>query len=526
MRAFYLLLAGLLLAFTAPARAQGATAAVDARLAAAIDCASLNGMDFTGIPDAATSILTAEIVAASEGTPEYCRVTGYVEPQVGFELRLPTQTWNGRYFQVGCGGLCGGINIHNCGDALAQDFAVAANNMGHVGDFWGEPLWGGVPELRRDFGRRSTHVVAVAAKAIVTAYYGARPAYSYFRGCSTGGREGLSEAQHYPEDFDGIIAGDPAFPGRLGALANNWDANHLLDDNHQPVFSDGKLALLHNAVIEACDGIDGLEDGIIEDPRLCRFDPRSLRCPDGADGEGCLSEVQVATAEALYAGAHNSAGERLSPGGSPYGSELAWDGNNRRAIADAYLRYLAFAETRPGFSYRDFDWDGDPALVEAQSAIYDPVAPHTRPDLSAFHAAGGRLIAYHGWADPGVPPESLLDYYAKVVDDNGGYAATQEWFRVFMIPGMLHCRGGDAPNTFDFLPAIMDWVERGIAPQGIVATQYNEDRSVRRTRPLYAYPTVARYSGEGDVDDAASWQPMTPGETPDDDIDWIWAPAD
>lgn len=526
MRTF-LILMGLALAAAAPAHAQAPAAAeVDAGLEAAVECAALDDMDFSDVPDAPTSILTAEIVAADGETAEHCRVTGYVAPQVSFELRLPTRSWNGRYFQVGCGGLCGMIRIENCADALAADFAVAANNMGHVGDFWAEPFWGGVEALRVDYGGRSTHVTALAAKAIITAYYGARPAYSYFRGCSTGGREGLYEAQHHPEDFDGIIAGDPAFPGRLGALANNWDANHLLDENDRPVFTDAKLAMLHDAVLDACDGLDGLEDRIIEDPRRCSFEPSSIACAEGADREDCLNPAQVATAEALYAGAHNSEGVRLSPGGSPYGSELAWDGYNRRSIANAYLRWLAFDEPRPDFDYRDFDWDRDPALIRAQSALYDPVAPGTRPDLAAFHARGGRLIAYHGWADPGVPPESLLDYYAKVADDAGGYDAARDWFRVFMVSGMHHCRGGDAPNTFDFLPAIVAWVERGEAPDGVIATQRNEDGSVRRTRPLYAYPTVARYSGSGDVDDAANWGPMTPEEAPDDHIDWLWAPAD
>ncbi|RZA27164.1 MAG: tannase/feruloyl esterase family alpha/beta hydrolase, partial [Proteobacteria bacterium] len=435
-------------------------------------------------------------------------------------------TWNGRYFQNGCGGFCGMIRMEQCADAQALGFAVASNNMGHVGHFWRDALWGGVKELREDYGGRSTHVTAVAAKAIITAYYGVSPAFSYFRGCSTGGREGLYEAQHHPEDFDGIIAGDPAFPGRLGALANNWDANHLLDENHQPVFTQAKLELLNQAVLKECDALDTLADGIIEDPRRCRFDPRTIECPPGTDKGDCLTAQQVHSAIALYQGPRNSKGEKLTPGASPYGSELAWNGESRRSVADGYLKYLAFPEPRPDFSYRDFNWNTDPALIRDQTALYDPVAPGTAPDLSAFHAAGGRLIAYHGWADPGVTPEGMLDYYGHVAAAEGGYAATQDWFRLFMLPGMHHCRGGDAPNTFDFLGKIMAWVEKGEAPNGVIATQFLEDgKTVQRTRPLYAYPTVARYTGQGDVNDAANWQPVTPDSDPDDRLDWIWAPA-
>ena len=521
-------LTGIMLTFATAgtAAAQTAPARTDANLSAAIECRSLEAMSFLDVPGAPTSIVSAAVVAAAGDLEEHCHVVGYVAPQVGFEINLPTNSWNGRYFQTGCGGLCGMIRMSECSDAQANGFAVAANNMGHVGHFWRDALWGGVAELRQDYGGRSTHVTAAAAKAITTAYYGAAPAYSYFRGCSTGGREGLFEAQHHPDDFDGIIAGDPAYPGRLGALSNNWDANHLLDENDQPVFSEDKLALLNNAVLRECDAIDTLADGIIEDPRRCRFDPRSIQCNAGADRADCLTQVQVAAALALYQGPRNSKGERLAAGAAPYGSELEWDGLNRLAIASGYLRYLAFAEPVPQFNYRNFDWDTDVERVREQAALYDPVAPGTAPDLSAFHAMGGKLIAYHGWSDPGVPPESMLDYYGHMVAAEGGYPAVKEWFRVFMLPGMFHCRGGDAPNKFDLLPQIMAWVEQGTEPNGVTATQFEDDGvTVKRTRPLYAYPSVARYNGTGDVNVAANWHEVAPQTMPDDRLDWIWAPA-
>jgi feruloyl esterase len=499
-----------------------ATAPVDSQFKAAVDCAALLRIDFTHLAGAPTALTGAAVVPAAGASKAYCRVTGYVQPQVGFELRLPVSSWNGRYFQVGCGGLCGVIHIEDCGPALTRDFAVAADNLGHIGDPWKDPIWGIDPMLREGLGRRSTHVVAVAAKAILTAYYGARPAYSYFKGCSTGGREGLSEALHYPTDFNGIISGDPAFPGRL-ALSSNWNAVHLLDADNNPLFTSAKLAILHAAVLKACDGIDGLKDGIIEDPRLCHFAPRALLCPH-ADGPDCLTAAQAAAAEALYAGPHDSKGRKLAPGGSPYGSELAWDGDNRRDITESNLRYLAFRDIRPDFNYRNFNFDTDPAETAPQAAIYDPVAPGERPDLSAFHQAGGKLIAYHGWADPGVPPEGTIDFYAKIAGREGGVENVQQWFRLFLVSGMFHCRGGDAPNTFDLLPAIMAWVEKGQAPNAIPATQYGSDGSIKRTRPLYAYPSVARYTGSGDVNDAANWHEVKPAKPRDDNVDWLWAP--
>jgi feruloyl esterase len=310
---------------------------------------------------------------------------------------------------------------------------------------------------------------------------------------------------------------------RRGAIGNNWGARHLLDANDREIFTPAKLALLHRAVMASCDRLDGLKDGILSDPRQCHFPPERLACREGAaEGDDCLNRTQVAAAKALYGGPRNSKGERLTPGGVPYGSELTWRGTGDREVTNVSLQHLVFDGPRPGMTYRDFNWDTDIEKVRAQAALLEPYAPGTDPDLSQFHARGGKLIAYHGWAD-GIPPTGLLDYYARVHHREGGLDATRAWFRVFMVPGMYHCRGGDAPNEFDMLPAMIDWVESGRAPDGIVATQFEQDRSVKRTRPLYAYPTVARYKGAGDVNDAASWRPVRPRTVPDDRIDWIWA---
>jgi feruloyl esterase len=490
-----------------------------------IPCEALPGLDFTRLPSAPTTVSSAKVVAASGTTPEYCAVQGIVQPQIQFELRLPTKTWNGRYFQVGCGGFCGMVNIQNCGDVLVQNFAVSSNNMGHVGEMLKDPLWGDSADLRRDYGRRSTHVSAVASKAIVERYYGVRPAYAYFRGCSTGGREGLMEAQHFPADFDGVIAGDPAFAGRLGAIANTWDAQKLTRVDGSALMSDATLAVLHKAVIAACDGLDGVKDGIIMDPRVCRFEVASVQCKDGGEGEGCLSAVQVAAAKAVYAGPTDSKGQRLFPGGEVYGSEGAWKGDDRRALADGAQRFLNFTPNPgPAFSYRDFDFDRDMDKIKDALVRYDPVAPGTAPDLTAFEARGGKLIVYHGWADQGVSPRNTLDYYAQVHTRQGGLDKVRGWFRLFMVPGMFHCRGGDAPNSFDFMPAIMAWVEHGVAPDGVIATQ-KADGAIVRQRPLYAYPEYAAYTGKGDVNAAQNWTAATPKTPTEDRIPWIWGPS-
>lgn len=493
------------------------------------ECTAMVQEDFSALAEAPTVILEADVVPASDGMPEYCRLTGYTKPQIQFEMRLPTETWNGRYLQAGCGGFCGVVRAESCADAVARNFMAAAHNMGHVGGVASLPTWGSEPGLRRDFGTRSTHVIAVAAKAVAERYYGKRPHHSYLRGCSTGGREALGAAQFHPEDFDGLIAGDPAFPARQGGVANPWDTRQLITDDGTRILDDASLKILNDAVLAACDSIDGLVDGIIDDPRLCQFDPAALQCAGGASSgdQACLSARQVAVAKKLYDGPRDSEGRRLVPGYRVKGSELAWGdpGNIRLNFSKGYLAYLAFEENPPaGYDYRDFDFDRDMAKLEKMAALYDPVAPYESPNLDAFRERGGKLMLYHGWADPTVSPIGTLDYYAKVTDRDGGIEQVQSWFRLFMVPGMYHCRGGNAPNSFDMLDAIVAWVEDGEAPERIIASQI-EDGEVIRTRPLFPYPAVARHTGNGDVNDAANWRPETPAEPGNDHIDWIWAPG-
>jgi len=489
-------------------------------------CSALARLDLTRTADAPATILSAKIDEATNGGKPFCKVNGVIMPQIQFEVRLPLgEAWNGRYFQTGCGGFCGAVPVENFADAQRMGFAVAAQDMGHVGSVLSDPLWGESLEMRRDYGRRSSEVVAVTAKKVVGAFYGRAPDYSYFRGCSTGGREALSIAQYLPEAFDGVIAGDPAFPARQGGIANLWDTRQLLRRDGSEVLPAQALTLLHKAVMDKCDTLDGVADGILTDPRMCDFDVRTLACADG-ERAACLDAEQVLAVQRLYDGPRNSDGRRLAPSGRMFGSELSWETKARAGLAEGYVRFLAF-DQNPELDYTiwDFDFDQDVERLETWAAVYDSVAPYKAPDLTAFEARGGKLIIYHGFADATVSPINMIDFYAQVRQRQGG-DAVGNWARLFMVPGMFHCRGGDAPNQFDMLRPIMAWVERDQAPDRIVATQI-ADGQVKRTLPLTPYPQLPRYTGQGDVNDAANWTgTTTPAAKADERVDWNWAPRD
>ncbi len=376
--------------------------------------------------------------------------------------------------------------------------------------------------------------MAVVGKVIIKRYYDQKVAYSYLRGCSTGGREGLLAALHWPEDFDGIVAGDPAFPSRQGGIINNWIAHHLNTDEGMPVYNKEKLAFLNSQVLKKCDAIDGLTDGIIDDPRNCDFDITVVKvCPKGKDAADCLTKPQVKAAQKLYEGPrHSRTGERLYPGWVVFGSETSWSPRLNINHADQFLRFMAYAKNPPlSYTYRDFNFDTDVTKLEEYAAVYDPVAPHTDPDMSKFRKLGGKLIVYHGWADATVSPLTSVDFYSEVTQKEGGLDKVKDWYRLYMLPGMSHCRGGDVPDTVDWLTTIVGWVENKQPPDRLVATQY-EDHDRRsgkhgrllRTRPLYPYPLVARFSGTGDINDAANWQSAEPPVVHDDDIKWAWDP--
>lgn len=533
-----LLLGGLIAVPSAGRYGPAAPAVGPARLAAAgtsprpivppvMSCSALLQQDFTATPDAPAVLSSAVIVPAAQGAPELCDVHGYIPPQVQFELKLPTSTYQGRYLQQGCGGFCGAIpntTFPACDVALGGDFAMAADDEGHVGANAFDGLWGANdPQLRIDYGFRSEHVLALAAKAIVARFYGQRPAYSYYNGCSDGGREALDEAQRYPADFDGIVAGAPVYLISEITELDVWAADVALDAHGALLISTPKLALLHSTVLAACDGADGLTDGQIDDPRDCRFDPAAVACPTGQDGAGCLTSQEVDVARKLYQGPIDERGRHYYTGGFPFGSELAWAGiiPLEPAIANNWLKYLGFAHNPPpGFTYRDFHFTPEDFQRLVQLAgLYDAKSP----DLRAFRDRGGKLIIWQGWADQLVVPSATPAYYDDVQDRMGGLRAVQTFARLFMVPGVYHCGGGYVPYQTDFFAPVVAWVERGTPPDRVIATAALAG-GVTRTRPVFPYPARARYTGSGSVDDAANFVPVTPSPPPDDDPQWIGAP--
>jgi hypothetical protein len=527
MRCLWLLILLAVAGLAGAAAAQQPAAKPDA-------CAALLRQNFSALPDAPTAITAAALVPASADLPAYCQVQGYVAPQVGFEVRLPTEGWNGKYLQQGCGGMCGGINMGACDDALARNYAVANTDMGHKGPPFSVKWAKDNRQAEIDFGYRATHVLSVAAKAIINAYYGQAPRRSYFRGCSTGGRQAMLAAQRFPHDFDGIIAGAPVLNEiGDGILHLLWTGRATVDAQGRPILDAAKVPAIRRAVLAACDTLDGVKDGILQDPMRCRWRPSALRCA-GAAGPDCLTDAEVEAVRKIYAGAHDSKGRRLFPGGMAPGSEHQWvpafvgaDGRpplvlDPNGMIPDFMRYLSFHDDLPvDYDPMSFDWDRDSPRLAMQETLFNA----QNPDLRAFKARGGKLILYHGWDDLEIPPYLTLDYYETATRTMGGPAATRDFFRLFMIPGMAHCRRGPGADAIDYLTALENWVERGRAPDALLAHHLVKEQTylglppVRFplaradydwTRPVAAYPGVARWSGRGDWKDAATWRVPRP----------------
>ncbi|MCA1646496.1 MAG: tannase/feruloyl esterase family alpha/beta hydrolase, partial [Chloroflexi bacterium] len=439
-------------------------------------CEALQTMNFGGIVDAPTSILSATAVADSGDTPAYCDVKGVISPQDQFELRLP-DSWNQRYFQSGCGGWCGiVVPSADCNRALSQSFATALDDQGHVGAGTGDGVFAlNDMQLRREFGSLAEHRLALASKAMLVAYYGVGPRYSYFDGCSDGGMEALSEAQRYPQDFDGIIAGAPAIiRAPLDGEYQSWLTRINLDASGNHILTPDKLPALHDAVVAACDRLDGLVDGQIDDPRECQFDPTRLTCAAGRDAADCLTPAQVQVVKKAYSGPATDDGVRLYPGGEQPGSELAWapwfvaEGGAptiSAGIGTALLRYAAFDVGNLGPSIQDWTFTlHDFDRLRPAGQIYNA----TNPDLRPFRDRGGKVLLYHGWADQAISPIGTIEYYQAIQDHMGGLETTQQFARLFMLPSMYHCAGGFGPNQFDAIAPIVAWVEEGQAPDTLI----------------------------------------------------------
>jgi feruloyl esterase len=435
--------------------------------------------------------------------PPFCRVAATLAPsadsEIHVEVWLPLSGWNGKFMGVGNGGWAGSISYGQMSAPLQHGYAVASTDTGHVGGAAEAKFAMGHPEKLVDFAYRAVHEMTTTAKALVTTFYGTRPRWSYWVGGSTGGKQGLTEAQRYPDDYDGIIAGAPVNYWSRAMPHLIWLARTTHDD--PAAFVPAKAySVIHRALLEACDARDGLQDSLISDPAHCQFDPGVLLCGPGKDAD-CLTAPQVDAVKKILGSVINPRTKAMiSPGLLP-GSELGWapavGGAGPFQIPDEYFKYVVFKN--PAWDYRTLDFDRD---VSVSDGFARPVLDATDPDLRKFAGHGGKLLVYHGWSDQLITPLNTIEYYDKVVTMMGE-GTTQGFMHVFLVPGMSHQPPSPAgPVAFDLLPALEQWVEHGTAPQSVIVS-YIQDGKVERTRPLCSYPQRAIYTGSGSADDAS-----------------------
>jgi feruloyl esterase len=491
-------------------------------------------------PEAAAAPASPAATAAGV-VPAHCDVRGVIRPtadsEIKFALWVPSPAaWNSKYRQEGNGGWAGSINTAGFAEPLRRGYAVAATDNGHEG---GGANWAiGHPEKLIDFGHRAVHETSVQSKAIVRAFYGRAPERSYFVGCSDGGREALMEAQRYPEDFQGILAGAPANNWSHLFTAFVWNERALLATPDSAI-PPAKLPVIQRAVVAACDARDGVRDGLIENPLACTFDPGVLVCKTG-DAADCLTTPQVEALKKIYEGPRSPRTQERIFVGQPVGTEAvpggwaAWitpakaAGAIQFGFGNSYYGAAVFED--PKWDFRTLDFDRDVSIGDAKAG---PVLNATNPDLRSFRAGGGRLIQYHGWGDAAIPAPSSIEYYESVRTFMSRYpdartpanAPTEDFYRLFLVPGMGHCGGGAGPNSFgngasrstagdpdrDIFTAIERWVERGEAPIRIIGSGTAADDPTKvLTRPLCPYPQVAQYRGSGDVNDASNFACVAP----------------
>ena len=440
--------------------------------------------------------------------PAFCRVAGTIKPtpdsNIRFEVWMPETNWNGKFVGVGNGVWAGAISYFEMVAPLAHGYATAATDDGHQGNALDASFAAGHPQKLIDFGYRAPHEMTVVAKATITAFYGKDPMRSLFASCSTGGRQALMEAYRYPGDYDGISSMAPANPMVPLMVSSLWTGEATLK-NKPSYIPPAKFAFIHKAVVRACDALDGIRDGIINDPQRCPFDPASLGCKNG-DGADCLTAPQVTALRAIYAGPRNPrTQQQIFPGFEP-GSEamflLQTAGPLPFGAAETYLRDLVIKN--PEWDFRTFDYDHDVALaLDVGSAALD-VPPK---GLDAYFAQHRKLLLSHGWADGLIPSMSTVNFYSAVARRLGPRRAAQS-VRLFMVPGMGHCAGGDGPYVLDPISTVDQWVATGRAPERIIAS--NPPGALPRTRPLCPYPQVARYDGHGSTDEAQNFECAAP----------------
>jgi hypothetical protein len=466
----------------------------------------------------------------------FCRVTAVAKPSadsdIKIEVWMPISGWNGKFQGQGNGGFAGEIDYHLMGVAIREGYATAATDTGHAASGIDANWALGHPEKIIDFGYRAIHEMTEVGKAMTQAYYGRAPRHSYFASCSNGGRQALMEAQRFPADYDGIMAGAPAnFWTHLLASAL-WDAQATTLDPASYIPS-SKLPAIAAAVDAACDAKDGVADGILNDPRQCHFDPASLACKQG-DSNKCLTAAQVTSLKKLYEGARDSHGREIFPGFLP-GAELGDGGWGLWITGTSPGKSLLFAFGNGYFSNMVYDkagWDYKTAsfdqAVKAADRKTARLLNATDSNLARFQARGGKLVLYHGWNDAGISPLNTINYYQQVVKSMG-QESVNSFVRLYMVPGMQHCFGGLGTDSFgepgttvakdpehDLQLALEQWVEKGTAPGPIIATKHlNDDdpaKGVKMTRPLCPYPQAAKYKGKGDTNQAESFECAAAGK--------------
>jgi feruloyl esterase len=488
---------------------------------------------FAGPPRAFTGM---DISAFYKTLPAFCRVVVHAKPSadsdIVIEVWMPLSGWNGKLHGLGNGGFAGQVDYYELGASILKGYAAVATDTGHTGSPIDSAWALGHPEKVADFGHRGIHEMTRVAKLAVQQFYGAGAKRSYFIGCSDGGREALMEAQRYPEDYNGILAGAPA---------NNWTDllsmavvdTQALTATPASFIPPAKITTIAKALVAVCDAQDGVTDGILNDPRQCRFDPTAIQCKGDADATDCLTAAQVTALKQIYAGLKDGQGRKIFPGYLP-GAEEGGGGWVTWITGPAPVRSAMAAFGHGYFSdmvYDEVDWDYKSFTLESgmrdakakTAAALDAV----NPDLSAFRGHGGKLILYHGWNDPAIPALSTVDYYGEVVRRSGQVGA-DGFVRLYMVPGMQHCVGGPGADMFgqgvgwtwkdpqhNVLVALEDWVEQGTAPGTLVAVKTAGTGSyaaVKMTRLLCPYPQTAKYKGTGDPNSAGSFVCADPGK--------------
>jgi len=478
---------------------------------AATPCSELSNMHLSaGRIDSATVVdkgafpppQNSPSTASYETLTAFCRVTATLVPtsdsDIKIEVWLPTSGWNGKYQGVGNGGWAGTISYPALAKAVADGYAAASTDTGHVGPTAAFAV--GHPEKLVDFGYRAIHEMTVQAKTITEKFYGRPTSAAIFNGCSQGGRQGITEAERFPSDYDAIVAGAPGIYNMEINVAR-VSLNRFVNRTATSAVPKEKYALVHDAVLKACDANDGVVDGVLENPLQCAFNPETLACRN-ADGPSCLTQEQVETVRAMYSPiTHPQSGKRLSPPLLQPGTELAWNilaGPKPVSTAFEGVKYITFA---------DATWDAtqfNPKTdIDKSLAADHDVLSLTDPNLRPFFQRGGKLLMYHGWQDPQVPAQNTTRYFNEIVKTLGREMVGTS-VQLFMVPGMNHCSGGPGTDTFNMVQAIEQWRQSGRAPTHIVAA-HRTNGTVDRTRPLCPYGQTARWSGTGTSDDAANF---------------------